>query len=141
LKTANSGYLTRRLVDVAQDVIISMLDCKTVGYIELEDLQESGDIIYSLVNRVYGRVLATDLKDPISGKVILPQGHLIRREDLDLIGSSAVFKISVRSVLTCQAKRGVCATCYGMDLSRGEMAEVASTVGIIAAQSIGEPGT
>ena len=141
LKTANSGYLTRRLVDVAQDVVIAMADCRTLGYIELEDLQESGDIIYHLIGRVYGRVLALDLKDPISGKIIFNQGHLVQREDLDVINSSAVSRIAVRSVLTCQAKRGVCAACYGMDLSKGESAEIASTVGIIAAQSIGEPGT
>ncbi len=141
LKTANSGYLTRRLVDVAQDVVIAIADCKTLGFIELEDLQESGDIIYHLIGRVYGRVLALDLKDPISGKIIFNQGHLVQREDLDIINSSAVSRIAVRSVLTCQSKRGVCAACYGMDLSKGESAEVASTVGIIAAQSIGEPGT
>jgi DNA-directed RNA polymerase subunit beta' len=141
LKTANSGYLTRRLVDVAQDVVIAMNDCKTLGYIELEDLQESGDIIYPLINRVYGRILAEDLVDQVSGKVILNQGHLVTRDDLDLINSYAFSKIAVRSVLTCQAKRGVCAACYGMDLSKGQLADIASTVGIIAAQSIGEPGT
>lgn len=141
LKTANSGYLTRRLVDVAQDVVISMQDCNSVGFIDLEDLQESGDVIYSLVNRVHGRILAIDLVDPVSGKLLLKQNHLVKREDLDIISTSAVSKISVRSSLTCQAKRGVCAYCYGMDLSKGALVEVGSAVGIIAAQSIGEPGT
>lgn len=141
LKTANSGYLTRKLCDVAQDMVVNILDCKTLGSIEVEDLLESGDIIYPAVQRAYGRVLATDLKDPITGQLLLKQGHLITRDDLDVIKNSAVSKIAVRSVLTCQAKRGVCAKCYGMDLSKARMVDVGATVGIIAAQSIGEPGT
>jgi DNA-directed RNA polymerase subunit beta' len=141
LKTANSGYLTRRLVDVAQDVVISIVDCKTLGYIELDSLKESGDVLSALANRSYGRVLAADLKDPVSGQLLLKQGDPIRRDAVEIIANSAVSKMFVRSVLTCQAKRGVCSVCYGLDLSKGILIDVGSTVGIIAAQSIGEPGT
>lgn len=143
LKTANSGYLTRRLVDVAQDVVISMADCKTVGSLEiaLDAMQESGDLLAQLANRVYGRVAAQDIKDPIAGQLIVNQGSIIRREHIEALANSAVSKIHVRSVLSCQAKRGVCVACYGIDLSKGELVDVGTAVGIIAAQSIGEPGT
>lgn len=141
LKTANSGYLTRRLVDVAQDVVVSMIDCKTLGYDEVEAIVEAGEIIYPLEKRVFGRVLAADLHDAITGTLLLKQGQLIDKKAVDIIASAAVTKIPVRSVLRCQASRGVCVNCYGMDLSRGTFADVGTTVGIIAAQSIGEPGT
>ncbi len=141
LKTANSGYLTRRLVDVAQDAIVSMRDCGTLGYVEIEDLTESGDVLYSLAGRAFGRVLAADVKDPVSGNILLKQGDVITRAALATINESAVSKVLVRSVLTCQAKRGVCVLCYGYDLSRSELADVGAAVGVIAAQSIGEPGT
>ena len=141
LKTANSGYLTRRLVDVAQDVIISLDDCQTLGYIEIEDLKESGDVISPLANRAIGRVLAADVKDPITGELIFRQSQLIGRDDIARLADSAVSKLLVRSVLICQAKRGVCAQCYGFDLSKGHLVDVGTTVGVIAAQSIGEPGT
>ncbi len=141
LKTANSGYLTRRLVDVAQDVVITMEDCKTLGYIQIEALKESGEIIYALAQRSYGRVLAADIKDIISGKLLFPQGHVVGRDDVGIIADAVVQKISVRSVLTCQAMRGICVRCYGFDLSKGRFVDVGATVGIIAAQSIGEPGT
>lgn len=141
LKTANSGYLTRRLVDVAQDVVVTLDDCKTLGYVELEALQESGDVIYALANRAFGRVIAADVKDPVTGELLFKQGDVIYRQDMPKLADSAVSKLLVRSVLTCQAKRGVCAACYGLDLSRLDLADVGTTVGIIAAQSIGEPGT
>ena len=141
LKTANSGYLTRRLVDVAQDVVISIPDCKTLGYIELDSLKESGDVLYSLANRAYGRVVAADVKDPVSGQLLFKQGEIVRRDDIDRLANSAVSKVLVRSVLTCQAKRGVCSVCYGLDLAKRSLIDVGCTVGIIAAQSIGEPGT
>ena len=141
LKTANAGYLTRKLIDVAQDVVITMPDCKTLGSIMLEDLQEGGDIIYPLANRGFSRVVATDIKDEISGQLIFKQGHIIRRDDIEKISNAVITKMPVRSVLTCQAKRGVCAACYGLDMSKNDMVEIGSTVGIIAAQSIGEPGT
>jgi len=141
LKTANSGYLTRRLVDVAQDVVVTINDCKTLGYIELDDLKESGDMLYSLAHRVYGKVVALDLKDSVTGELILKQGDVVKRENMAKISESAISKVAVRSTLTCQAKRGVCSKCYGYDLSKGDFVEIGTTVGIIAAQSIGEPGT
>lgn len=141
LKTANSGYLTRRLVDVAQDVVVTIHDCKTLGYIVVDDLKESGDVIYSLDRRALGRVLAADVKDQITGELLFKQGQVITREDVLVLENAAVSKLLVRSVLTCQAKRGVCALCYGYDLSKGYIANVGTTVGVIAAQSIGEPGT
>jgi len=141
LKTANSGYLTRRLVDVSQDVIVTMKDCQTLGYVEVEDLTESGDVLYPLAGRVLGRALAADVKDPVSGELLLKQGDIVTREDVAKISESAVSKVLVRSVLTCQAKRGVCSLCYGYDLARGKMVDVGTAVGVIAAQSIGEPGT
>lgn len=141
LKTANSGYLTRRLVDVAQDVVVTIHDCKTLGYIEIEDLKESGDVICPLANRIFGRVLAADVKDPVTGELLFKQNHVISRGDIALLAESAVSKVLVRSVLSCQAQRGVCVNCYGYDLSRGALVDVAATVGVIAAQSIGEPGT
>ena len=141
LKTANSGYLTRRLVDVAQDVVVTMEDCKTLGYIQIEDLKESGDVICSFAQRIYGRVLAGDVRDPVTGELLFEQGQAINRENIQKLENSAVVKVLVRSVLTCQAKRGVCAKCYGNDLSKGYLADIGTTVGVIAAQSIGEPGT
>lgn len=141
LKTANSGYLTRRLVDVAQDVVVSVKDCGTLGYRTISDLKESGDTIYPLHERVYGRTLAADLKDMVTGETIGRQGQIIDRAMSQKIGKSAVSEIVVRSVLTCQAKRGVCAHCYGFDLSKSHLVDIGTTVGIIAAQSIGEPGT
>ncbi len=141
LKTANSGYLTRRLVDVARDLVISMHDCKTLGYVEVEDLKEGGDVLYPLSQRVVGRIIAHDLKDPITGKMILKQGDPVMRDDMEKIAESAVSKILIRCTLVCQAKRGVCAICYGIDLSKGELVDVGTAVGTIAAQSIGEPGT
>lgn len=141
LKTANSGYLTRRLVDVAHDVVVTISDCGTLGFVEIEDLRESGDIICPLAERVFGRVVASDVKDSITGALLLKQGDMIEKDALVLLADAAVNKIAVRSVLTCQARQGVCAKCYGYDLSKSSLVDVGTTVGIIAAQSIGEPGT
>ena len=141
LKTADSGYLTRRLVDVAQDVVITMPDCQTLGYVTISDLKEYGEIIQPLSDRVYGRVTAEDIKDPVSGTLIARQGDLINDAVVEKIRDSAVSMIAVRSVLTCQAKRGICAHCYGMDLSTLSLVNIGVAVGVIAAQSIGEPGT
>jgi DNA-directed RNA polymerase subunit beta' len=141
LKTANSGYLTRRLVDVAQDVVVTVHDCKTLGYIEIEDLKESGDTVYPMGRRVFGRVVASDVKDPVTGELVLSRGEIVTREIMAKLDASAVHKVLVRSVLSCQAKRGVCALCYGYDLSRARLVDEGTAVGIIAAQSIGEPGT
>jgi len=141
LKTADSGYLTRRLVDVSQDVIISKDDCNTLGYILVSDLKESGNTIEPLVDRVFGRIVAEDVKDPVTGKLIVRVGEMVTRDVAMRVKESAITNVPVRSVLTCQAKRGVCAKCYGMDLSSLKLVDVGSPVGIIAAQSIGEPGT
>ena len=141
LKTANAGYLTRRLVDVAQDVVVTVDDCRTLGFVVLDDLEESGNIVYSFADRAFGRVVAADTKDPVSGELLFKQGHLVAREDVQKIANSSLSSMKVRSVLTCQARRGVCAQCYGYDLSRGELADIGTAVGVIAAQSIGEPGT
>ncbi len=141
LKTANSGYLTRRLVDVAQDVVVSMHDCRTLGYVTISALKDSGDVVYPLASRVFGRVLAADVKDAFTGEILFKQGHVITRQDIEKLEEAAVDSIKVRSVLTCQAKRGVCAQCYGYDLSKNGIVDVGTAVGVIAAQSIGEPGT
>lgn len=141
LKTANSGYLTRRLVDVAQDVVVTAEDCGTLGHIVLEDLKESGKVINPLLRRLYGRVLVADLKDSLTGEVLLKRGQLITRVELAALKEAYITSALVRSVLTCQVKRGVCAQCYGMDLSTGAIVEIGVAIGVIAAQSIGEPGT
>ncbi len=141
LKTANSGYLTRRLVDVAQDVVVTMDDCKTLGYVEIDDLKQAGDVIHPLAQRTFGRILAADVKDAVTGKLLFKQGDSISRSDVIKLDNAAIAKVLVRSVLTCQAKRGVCAKCYGYDLSKDALVDLGVTVGIIAAQSIGEPGT
>ena len=141
LKTADSGYLTRRLIDVSQDVVINQKDCNTLGYIVVTDLKESGEIIEPLEDRIFGRVIAEDLKDPITGKLIGRQGDLITDDIIDKVTDSSVTHVSIRSVMTCCAKRGVCAKCYGMDLSTLKIVDIGTAVGIIAAQSIGEPGT
>jgi DNA-directed RNA polymerase subunit beta' len=141
LKTADSGYLTRRLVDVAQDVVVTQVDCQTLGYITMSDLKEFGETIASLPDRAFGRVTAEDVKDPLSGKLIVKQGELITHAIVEQLRDSAVSEIAVRSVLTCASKRGVCAKCYGMDLSSLDLVDIGTAVGIIAAQSIGEPGT
>jgi DNA-directed RNA polymerase subunit beta' len=141
LKTADSGYLTRRLVDVSQDVVIAMIDCQSLGYMITTDLKEFGEIIQHLADRVYGRVAAADIVDPVSGALIAKQDELITDAIIEKIRDSAVSSVAVRSVLTCQAKRGVCAKCYGMDLSKLALVDIGTAVGVIAAQSIGEPGT
>lgn len=141
LKTANSGYLTRRLVDVAQDVVITINDCKTLGFIKMKDLKEGGEVLHPLSARVYGRFVAADVKDPITGELLVKQGEVVTRQLMEKIADSAVSEVLVRSVLSCQAKRGICVKCYGYDLSKGETIDVGVTAGIIAAQSIGEPGT
>lgn len=141
LKTANAGYLTRRLVDVAQDVIITIDDCRTTEYLEFEDLTDSGDVIITLAQRVYGKVAMEDIRDLITKELLVSHGSLITRADTEKIRNAAVTKIKVRSVVKCKTKRGVCAKCYGMDLSKDRLIEIGVPVGIIAAQSIGEPGT
>ena len=141
LKTANSGYLTRRLVDVAQDSIITIDDCFTTQYITLEELVEDGEVIESLGEKCLGRTLAEDIIDKKSNNVIAKTGDIVSEEHLSLIDSAGLISVKVRSVLTCEAEFGVCAKCYGRDLARGTPVNVGEAVGVIAAQSIGEPGT
>ncbi len=141
LKTADSGYLTRRLVDVAQDVIISEYDCGTVKYIEASPLIEGGDIIQSLRDRVLGRVAAGDVRDPYTGEIIVQANSEINEELAQKIEDSGLERVRIRSALTCESKRGICVMCYGRNLGTGNLAELGEAVGIIAAQSIGEPGT
>jgi DNA-directed RNA polymerase subunit beta' len=141
LKTANSGYLTRRLVDVAQDAIIVEHDCGTTRGLTMTSIVEGGEIISPLSERILGRTTSVDLVDPLSGKVIVKAGELIVEATLDVIERSGVDQIQIRSVLTCESKTGVCALCYGRDLARGTMVNMGEAVGVIAAQSIGEPGT
>jgi DNA-directed RNA polymerase subunit beta' len=141
LKTADSGYLTRRLVDVSQDVIVSEYDCGTVKYIDVAPLVEGGDIIQSLRDRVLGRVAAEDIRDPFTGEIIVQAGTEIAEELAQRIEDSGLERVRIRSALTCESKRGICVMCYGRNLGTGRLAEFGEAVGIIAAQSIGEPGT
>ncbi|NWG47259.1 MAG: DNA-directed RNA polymerase subunit beta' [Alphaproteobacteria bacterium] len=141
LKTANSGYLTRRLVDVAQDCIISEIDCGTESGIELQSVIDGGEIVESLSERVLGRVALQDVVHPTNGKVIVAKGEMIDEDKADLIGKAYIQAVKIRSPLTCSLKVGICAQCYGRDLARGTAVNVGEAVGVIAAQSIGEPGT
>ncbi|MDD0854907.1 DNA-directed RNA polymerase subunit beta' [Halobacteriovorax sp. GB3] len=140
LKTANSGYLTRRLVDVAQDGIIRTEDCGTQDGIVLQSRVEGGEIVEHVAERAMGRVTAAAVRD-FEAKEVLPAGYLLTEKDLELLKEKEVDQIKVRSVLTCNEKHGFCAACFGRDLARGTMVSIGETVGVIAAQSIGEPGT
>jgi DNA-directed RNA polymerase subunit beta' len=141
LKTANSGYLTRRLVDVTQDVIIREDDCGTADGIQITSLVEGGEIIKPLEERIFGRTVAEDLHDPITKKVIIPRNDEIDDVMSHKIIDAGINRVKIRSALTCQSRYGICRKCYGLDLGRGERVEIGESVGIIAAQSIGEPGT
>jgi DNA-directed RNA polymerase subunit beta' len=141
LKTANAGYLTRRLVDVAQDVVIREHDCGTLDGIEVESLVEGGEIIESMRERILGRVALEEIRDPFSNEVIAKGNEEIDETLADRIEDIGIDKVKIRSVLTCKSKQGVCALCYGRDLARGRLVNVGEAIGIIAAQSIGEPGT
>jgi DNA-directed RNA polymerase subunit beta' len=140
LKTANSGYLTRRLVDVAQDAIICMDDCGTEQGITVNPVVDGGEIIVSLGERVLGRTTGEDVLDN-NGGLLLPRNHLIEEADVEKLVQAGVEQVKIRSVLTCEAERGICAACYGRDLARGTNVNMGESVGVIAAQSIGEPGT
>jgi DNA-directed RNA polymerase subunit beta' len=141
LKTANSGYLTRRLVDVAQDSIISEENCGTIDGIYVEALTEAGEIIQQLSERILGRVAWQDIKDPLTDEVLVPAGEEIDEPALGRIEEAGVERVPIRSVLTCRSPRGACIKCYGRDLAHGRLVEIGEAIGIIAAQSIGEPGT
>ena len=141
LKTANSGYLTRRLVDVVQDVVVSELDCGTVDGIEIKRQARPGETRETFLNHILGRMTLFDVVHPDTGEVIVPANTLIDERKAEEIENAGVSSVWIRSVLTCKSKRGVCAYCYGQDLARGRLVNVGEAVGIIAAQSIGEPGT
>ncbi len=141
LKTADAGYLTRRLVDVAQDVIITEDDCGTILGIDIAALKEGEDVIESLRDRILGRVALEDVFDPITDEVIVEAGQEVKEDQAAAIEESGIDTVRIRSVLTCESRRGVCARCYGRNLSNMRLVEIGEAVGVIAAQSIGEPGT
>ena len=141
LKTANSGYLTRRLVDVAQDCIITSEDCGTKGGIKVRAIIDAGTVVASLAIRILGRTTAEDVKDPSTGKVVVKRDTLLGEPEVEAIVAANVQELRIRSVLTCENVNGVCGTCYGRDLARGTPVNMGEAVGVIAAQSIGEPGT
>ncbi len=141
LKTANSGYLTRRLVDVAQDSTIIEKDCKTLDGIWAEPLMEGGEVIQRVGERILGRVSLDDIYDPFTDEMLVAANQQITEEKVEKIEAAGIDRVLIRSVLTCRSKRGVCAMCYGRDLGRGHMVNIGEAIGIIAAQSIGEPGT
>jgi len=141
LKTANSGYLTRRLVDVAQDLVVTEVDCGTANGLNMTPLVEGGDVVEALGERVLGRVLAEDIIKPGAAEVLIPTGTLLDEKMVRLLETEGVDQIKVRSPITCQTRYGVCSHCYGRDLARGRPISIGEAVGVIAAQSIGEPGT
>jgi DNA-directed RNA polymerase subunit beta' len=141
LKTADSGYLTRRLVDVAQDVIVTEEDCGTIDGIFVSAIMEGGDILEPLRDRIVGRVAQEDVYDPASSELLLGVGQEVTEEIANAIQAAGIERIKIRSVLTCETRRGVCAACYGRNLATGKMVNLGEAVGVIAAQSIGEPGT
>jgi len=141
LKTADAGYLTRRLVDVAQDVIITEDDCNTILGINITALKEGEEVIESLADRILGRVALEDVFDPITDEIIVEAGQEIREEHAAAIEDAGIDSLRIRSVLTCESKRGVCRNCYGRNLANMDMVDIGEAVGVIAAQSIGEPGT
>ncbi|MGE5477044.1 MAG: DNA-directed RNA polymerase subunit beta', partial [Bacteroidales bacterium] len=141
LKTANSGYLTRRLVDVAQDAIITEEDCGTTNGLSVSAVVEGGEVIAPLNERILGRSAARDIVHPGTGEIIVPAAEIIDESAVEAIDEAGIEEVAIRSVLTCEAKEGVCGACYGRDLARGTRVNVGEAVGVIAAQSIGEPGT
>ena len=141
LKTANSGYLTRRLVDVAQDVVITETNCGTERGIIVRPVVDGGNVIVSIGERILGRTIQEDIVHPETGDVLVKKGKLIDENDVEIVEAAGVEQVKIRSVLTCETKDGVCAACYGRDLARGTPVNVGEAVGVIAAQSIGEPGT
>ena len=141
LKTANSGYLTRRLVDVTQDLVVTEEDCGTSNGTLMRAIVEGGEVIESLRERILGRTTAEDIVDPETQRVLVAAGQMLDEDAVDLIEQAGVDEVRVRTVLTCETRYGVCARCYGRDLGRGGLVNVGEAIGVIAAQSIGEPGT
>ena len=141
LKTANSGYLTRRLVDVAQDLVISSQDCGTTNGLSMTPIIEGGDVVEPLSERVLGRVAAIDVMDKSGENILVPKGTLLDEDWVARLEKNSVDHVLVRSIITCESRHGVCAACYGRDLGRGHLVNIGEAVGVIAAQSIGEPGT
>jgi DNA-directed RNA polymerase subunit beta' len=141
LKTANSGYLTRRLVDVTQDLVVTEDDCETTNGVSMKALVEGGEVVEALKERILGRVLANDLLHPETQDVLYPAGTLVDEEAVDQIDNLGIDEVKVRTALSCDTRWGVCAKCYGRDLGRGSLVNVGEAIGVIAAQSIGEPGT
>ena len=141
LRTADSGYLTRRLVDVSQEVIIREDDCGTDDGIEVSEIEEHGQVIETFAERVHGRYPTADIKDPQTGEVLFTKDTMLRKDDAEILEKHGIHAVKIRSVLTCRARSGVCAKCYGINLAIGEPVGAGEAVGIIAAQSIGEPGT
>jgi DNA-directed RNA polymerase subunit beta' len=141
LKTANSGYLTRRLVDVAQDVVVTEVDCGTHRGLKMTPIVEGGDIVEPLSERVLGRVVSEDVIKPGSGEIVAPRGTLLDEKWVEILEKEGIDQVKVRSPITCETRYGVCSMCYGRDLARGHRVNIGEAVGVIAAQSIGEPGT
>ena len=141
LKTANSGYLTRRLVDVAQDMVVSQVDCGTSDGLVMLPIIEGGDVVEALHERVLGRVVAEDVLKADTDEVLIPRGTFLDEAWVERIDEMGIDEMKVRSSITCEADHGVCSTCYGRDLARGHLVNIGESVGVIAAQSIGEPGT
>jgi len=141
LKTADAGYLTRRLVDVAQDVIVNIEDCNTLRGITVEALKKNEEVVETLGERILGRVSLHDLYDPIKKDIIVKSGEEIDESKVEIIENSPIEKVDVRSPLTCEASKGICVKCYGRNLATGKMVQIGEAVGVVAAQSIGEPGT
>lgn len=141
LKTANSGYLTRRLVDVAQDLVVTMVDCGTDAGLDMSPVIEGGDVIESLGDRILGRIIARDVVRPGSDEILVPAGTMIDEAWVERAEALGIDEVCVRSPITCEARKGICSMCYGRDLARGHRVNEGEAVGVIAAQSIGEPGT
>ena len=141
LKTANSGYLTRRLVDVSQDVIVTELDCGTLDGLYVTALIEGGEVIEKMGDRILGRVVLEDVVDTVTSENLVTANQEITEDLMKKIEEAGIDRVRIRSVLTCQSKKGICSACYGRDLARGRMVNIGEAVGVIAAQSIGEPGT
>lgn len=141
LKTANSGYLTRRLVDVTQDLVVTEDDCGTLDGVSMRGLMEGGEVVESLRDRILGRVAVADVVNPETREVLVPAGQMLDEDALDKIEAVGVDEVKVRTPLTCGTRYGLCAKCYGRDLGRGSLVNIGEAVGVVAAQSIGEPGT